>query len=220
MIRIEKTSKPEILVKNDAAWTKVVLNHVAAGTLPTETEKSRYRHPEIKEALLAETFGKCAYCESKVRHITYGDVEHIVPKSTDLAKIFEWENLTLACDVCNTKKGVHFGNHEDLVDPYIVDPEDHFIFAGANILSKPGSGPGLATESTLELNRLELLERRSERLRFLNRQLHLLVEVTDPAKTAVIRLDLELHELGSDKEFAGMARTYIREELKRIDAVG
>ncbi len=105
-----------------------------------------------------------------------------------------------------------------MVGPYVVDPGYHFIFAGANILPKPGSGPGLATESTLKLNRLELIERRSERLRFLNRQLHLLVEVIEPNKRALIRRDLETHELGGVKEFAGMARAYIREELRRIDA--
>lgn len=87
----------------------------------------------------------------------------------------------------------------------------------ANILPKPGSGPGLATESTLRLNRLPLIERRSERLHVLNRQLHLLVEVADANKRAVIRRDLELHELSGDKEFAGMARAYIREELRRLD---
>ena len=216
MIRLNKSAKPDILVKNAVAWTKVLTEHQSAGTSPTDTERSRYRHPEIKTALLAETVEKCAYCESKLRHITYGDVEHIIPKSTDVTKTFEWENLTLACDVCNTNKGTHFGNHEDLVDPYATDPDDHFNFAGANILSKPGSGPGLATESTLKLNRLELIERRSERLRFLNRQLHLLVEVTDPNKRAVIRRDLETHEVSGDKEFAGMARAYIREELRRI----
>lgn len=218
MIRIMKAPKPDVLVKNAEAWTKVVLDQLKAGTLPSESQKSRYRHREIKEALIAETFGKCAYCESKLRHITYGDVEHIVPKSTDPAKTFEWENLTLACDVCNTNKADHFEDHADLVDPYSVDPEEHLIFAGANILPKPGSAPGLATESTLKLNRLELLERRSEKLMQLNRQLQLLFEVSDPGKRKVIRRDLEVHELSSDKEFAGMARTYIREALKKIDA--
>ena len=216
MIRLNKAGKPAILVEKAAAWTKVLTDHQAAGTLPTDAEKSRYRHPEIKAVLITETVGKCAYCESKLRHITYGDVEHIIPKSTDVTKTFEWKNLTLACDVCNTNKGSHFGSHEDLVDPYVVNPEDHFNFAGANILSKPGSGAGLATESTLKLNRIELIERRSDRLRFLNRQLHLLVEVTDPNKRAVIRRDLETHEVSADKEFAGMARAYIRDELRRI----
>ena len=78
--------------------------------------------------------------------------------------MFEWSNLTLACDICNTNKGTHFGNHEDLVDPYAGEPSVHLIFLGAMVLAKPGSGPGLATESTLQLNRLELLERRRDRL--------------------------------------------------------
>lgn len=219
MIRLTKGAIPQILAQNAIAWTKVLTDHLHAGTQPSPAEKSRYGHPKIKAALIAETVGKCAYCESKLRHITYGDVEHITPKSVDVTKTFDWQNLTLACDVCNTKKGDHFGNHEDLVDPYTTNPEDHFTFAGANILSKPGDGPALITESTLQLNRLELLERRSERLHFLHRQLHLLTEVTDPNKKAVIRRDLETHEVKGDKEFSGMAKAYIEQALRRIDGL-
>lgn len=213
MIRITKGPIPEILARNGAAWTKTISDHLAAGTDPTEAEKSRYRHAEIKSALVTETSGKCAYCESKVRHATYGDVEHIVPKSAEPTRAFEWGNLTLACDVCNTNKGTHQG----IVDPYEVEPSDHLIFAGASILPRPGSGLGLTTESTLQLNRLPLLERRMEKLRFLNKMLHLLVEVDNPVTVAAIRRDLETNEIGSDKEFAAMAREYIHAELRRID---
>ena len=36
-------------------------------------------------------------------------------------------------------------------------------------------------------------------------------------KRVVISRDLEAHELDARKEYAGMARAYIREELRRID---
>jgi hypothetical protein len=69
MIRLQKTAKPDILVNSAAAWTKVLTDHQAAGTKPTDSEKARYRHAEVKAALLVETVEKCAYCESKLRHI-------------------------------------------------------------------------------------------------------------------------------------------------------
>lgn len=217
MIHIVKKDIPPVLRKNSVEWTKVLLDHLAAGTQPTNGEKSRYRHPEIKETLLAETAGKCAYCESKLRHITYGDVEHIIPKSVDLGKIFDWSNLTLACDVCNTNKGDHFGNHEDLVDPYVGQPSEHLSFHGPMVLSVPGSGPGQATVSTLELNRMDLIERRKERMESLSRLLHLLIETADIAKRAVLRRDIEVREVLDDKEYAAMSRSFIVGELKRID---
>jgi uncharacterized Zn-finger protein len=219
MIRLTKSEIPPVLAQNFAAWTLILRNHHLAGTQPTATEKARYRHPEIKAALVAETFAKCAYCESKLRHITYGDVEHIVPKSVELEKTFEWSNLTLACDICNTNKSSHFGNHEDLVDPYVVEPSNHLNFAGATVFAIPGDGPGMATESTLSLNRIDLVERRVERLSALNRQLHLLVEIADENKKAVIRRDIETRELASDKEYAAMARKFVGDELRRIDAM-
>jgi len=216
MIRLSKKTVPPVLAENAAAWTQVLLDHEAANTTPTPTEKSRYRHADIKVALLEETCGKCAYCESKLRHVTYGDIEHISPKSLDVRKTFEWENLTLACDVCNTNKSDHFGNHEDLVDPYVLEPSDHLDFLGATVLSRPGSTPGLITESTLVLNRADLLERRRDRLSNLCKQLHLIVEVTDPNKKEVLRRDLR-REMQDDKEYAAMARAYIPQQLSRLD---
>src|ERR1700677_4060556 len=104
MIKLSKLDEPPILAKNAIKWTKVLLDTVAAGKIPTETERPRYRHPQIKDTLVRETHGKCAYCESKLRHIHHGDVEHIMPKSLDLGKIVQWDNLTLACEKCNQKQ--------------------------------------------------------------------------------------------------------------------
>src|SRR5436853_4660489 len=104
MIYLNKGAKPEILAEHAKNWTTELLEAIAAGTSLSEARKRRYNHDDIKQALLAETYGKCAYCESKIRHITYGDIEHIVPKSVDPSLSYEWDNLTLACDVCNTEK--------------------------------------------------------------------------------------------------------------------
>ncbi len=58
--------------------------------------------------------GKCAFCESQVRHIAHGDVEHYRPKggvrqSEDgpmeqpgyFWLAYVWENLFFACQLCN-----------------------------------------------------------------------------------------------------------------------
>ena len=163
MIKLEKGEEPRVLSQNALRWTNIVVNKINAGMVPTKTEKGRYNHPEVKEALVLETFGKCAYCESKIRHISYGDIEHVVPKSDEPSKWFSWNNLTLACDVCNTNKSNTPVDEQTFVDPYLVDPEEQFWHLGPIMRPKPGSDAAALTERLLELNRPELVEKRAER---------------------------------------------------------
>lgn len=164
MILLQKLDKPSILESKASEWTQTLVEKAARGEKPTDTEKSRYRHPQIKQALVQETNGKCAYCESKLLHITHGDVEHIYPKSLDVSKTFEWENLTLACDVCNEKKSNLDPYLNHIIDPYNIDPIMHLIFTGPYVFST-GSISGKNTITILEFNkRIELVERRKEHL--------------------------------------------------------
>ena len=162
MISLVKSDEPEVLRNNAKNWTDELLRRLEAGDAPTEYLLSRYAHPGIKAALLVETFEKCAYCESPFRHVTYGDVEHISPKRMNPQLRFSWGNLTIACDVCNTKKAEH-----ELVDPYQIDPSDAFFFIGPVIWARAGNDRAVVTEARLDLNRLPLVQRRLERLEFL-----------------------------------------------------
>lgn len=163
MIKLEKGDEPDVLARHAVDWTRSVVRKLEMGEIPTKTEKSRYNHKDIKEALIKETYGKCAYCESKFRHVTYGDIEHVVPKSDDPKKWFSWQNLTIACDVCNTKKSSAPVDGDTFVDPYEVDPEELFWHLGPMIYPKPGCDAAALSERLLDLNRPELLERRTER---------------------------------------------------------
>jgi len=162
MIPLKKSVEPEVLTNNARNWTDELLRRLEAGDAPTEYLMSRYAHPEIKSALLVETSEKCAYCESPFRHVTYGDVEHIAPKRANPQLRFSWDNLTVACDVCNTRKAEH-----ELFDPYQADPMDAFFFMGPVMWPRPGDDRAAITEARLDLNRLPLIQRRLERLEFL-----------------------------------------------------
>jgi hypothetical protein len=217
MIKLSKGCAPEILTRLAATWTQALLERLGRGETPTDTEKGRYRHPEVKAALIEETHGKCAYCESKLRHITHGDIDHIVPKSVAHEKTFEWENLTLACDVCNENKSSHFGHHEDLVDPYTVDPNDHFLFVGPVVLPVPGSDPGLLTERILKLNRAELIERRQEKIMNLVTQVSVLARINDPNVRSVVRQSVLETKVDDTQEFAALTRYCISILLEKLD---
>ena len=91
---------------------------------------NKYRHDEIKASLVAMFHGKCAYCESQITHVTYGDIEHFCPKSNPLYahQIFEWENLLLSCPICNNAahKGTTFPL-DSKGNPLLIDPTDDAI---------------------------------------------------------------------------------------------
>jgi len=118
----------------------------------TFTFNSRcYGAKSIKSALLRAQHGKCAFCESKVSHVAYGDIEHFRPKAgyqqraTDGLQrpgyywlAYEWTNLLFACQICNQqgKKNLFplanprrraTSHHDDLSAerPLLIDPADH-----------------------------------------------------------------------------------------------
>jgi uncharacterized protein (TIGR02646 family) len=75
-----------------------------------------YGHVSVKAALRAMQHDKCAFCESKVSHVAYGDVEHFRPKAgfrqhpgDALGRpgyywlAYEWTNLFFACQLCNQR---------------------------------------------------------------------------------------------------------------------
>ncbi|WP_391564527.1 HNH endonuclease [Sinorhizobium meliloti] len=207
MIKLTKSKEPEILQKNRVSWEKTLFDHAASGTEPTQADLNRYNHPDIKSALLAETGEKCAYCESKIRHITYGDIEHIVPKRLAPEHRFKWDNLTIGCDTCNTKKGIK----ENLIDPYRDDPETEFVVMGPMLLPDPQSDRAKVTESALDLNRKALMERRAERIKALHSLVQIALSLKEEGDQKVLFDEIRLRETTDEVEYAALSRSYVRE---------
>ncbi|MHB8283174.1 MAG: HNH endonuclease [Caulobacteraceae bacterium] len=206
MIKLAKTAEPQVLTDRGQEWLNDLKAAIAAlDKAAIKAARARYNHADIKEALIAETFGKCAYCESKILHITYGDIEHVTPKSTHVDLTFSWINLTLACDRCNTNKG----NAEGLVDPYHTDPGSVFHFLGALVLPAAGSDQARTTEIVLKLNRKDLIERRMERIKAVNNQLDILHRTKDPILRAVLAEDIWTNEACASAEYSAAVRSFL-----------
>src|ERR1700761_6417444 len=133
MIQIPRTAKPAILNKNESQWKQQI--QAATTAKARHAAQNKYKHKEIKDALAQMFNGKCGYCESKILHIDYGDIEHFRPKS--ISSFYElavdWDNLMLACGRCNgaENKGVKFpeaANGGPLVNPTVDDPGEHLGF--------------------------------------------------------------------------------------------
>jgi 5-methylcytosine-specific restriction endonuclease McrA len=212
MVHLVKNVQPKILADNADKWTKEYLDCIARGVKPSKTLATAYNKPEIKKALEEETHGKCAYCESKVKHISPGDIEHILPKNKNARPdlCFVWDNLTFACEDCN-RSGKHDYYEPDLplINPYVDYPENHFKAFGPMVQEKLGDSRAYATRATLDLNRTPLMEKRVERIESVKTLLTVWATIpeSDPLKKVS---EKELHkEYGKDKEFSFVIKYYL-----------
>jgi uncharacterized protein (TIGR02646 family) len=115
MIQIRKPDvAPEILRERGAALTEELCARVDAGERPS-FDREIYGAAEVKESLRAAQHDKCCFCESKLGHAQFGDVEHFRPKaSAQQSSIdppltgyywlaYAWTNLYLSCAICNQR---------------------------------------------------------------------------------------------------------------------
>jgi uncharacterized protein (TIGR02646 family) len=202
MIQLKKNKVPDVLQNHADEWTRSLLDSLASGTV-TDTQKSRYRDPAIKKALIDETSGKCAYCEAKILHVTFGDIEHIRPKSISPELTFQWNNLTLACDVCNTNKSNKFPNGVGLINPYECDPSEHFHFLGPLLIAKAGDQDAQLTERILKLNRAELVIERTRKINSIRELLEIIMLARADLKDALMSLLPD--EVSPKQEYSGAA---------------
>lgn len=206
MRNLNKGQQPDVLKNNEETWLKDIEETEKLGEKPTKTQLGRYNHPDVKAALLSETYEKCAYCESKLRHISYGDIEHVVSKDKSPQLRFNWDNLTIACDVCNTKKSSKLG----ILDPYRDKPEEQLFFTGPTIFAREGHDAALYTELTMELNRIQLVERRVKVIERIISLVRTAKKIVDPTIRQALIDDIKTNECRDDVEYAVMARTYVR----------
>lgn len=170
---------------------------------------TNYKHEDNKQALLTASHGKCMYCESKVDHIYFGDVEHIKPKGKYPQLEFEWTNLGYVCAKCNNAKSDKFEETTPYINPYDEDPKDHLIALGTMLKHKAGSERGELTTIDIDLNRPELLEKRLERLNNMQKLVDACMRtVNETLKKALIQ-DL-LNEAKEEKEYSFFVKSFLK----------
>jgi uncharacterized protein (TIGR02646 family) len=206
MIRLTRGPLPAILERHGAEWTHEYLRRLNGDATIAAAADTRYRHPEIKEAVLRDSHDKCVYCESRPRAVSPGDVEHVQPKAIAPERILAWDNLVFSCTTCNTSKGTYWSVEAPLLDPYHDEPAEHLSFVGPMAMHRTPSGE-LAC-ARLRLNRASLLERRVERLEEiagLLRRLEALPAGSDRAALEAVLVE----ESADDGEYAAAVREYV-----------
>lgn len=219
MIPIKRTPEPAILTKNKKQWTddylQAIIEHNANNSPQTKKKiqkaQNRYHHQSIKKALEQMCFSKCAYCESHITHISYGHIDHFMPKSKFPKHCFDWENLFLGCAVCNGTqyKGDKFPAAEEggpFINPCLEKPEAFLDFqfdaqtGTANVIAKNTRGQTMV--SKLGLNRPELVQHRSNLVRKIA---FVALQARNGDLVALAELSRCMEE---DQEYAAFARCF------------
>ena len=178
MIQVTRTKKPDVLVQNAKNWTIEYLKakQIYEQSKTTENKndfqniEKRYNHNEVKTSLKVMFKKKCAFCESHITHVDYGQIEHFKPKSKYSDLCFEWNNFLLSCSICNGKsnKGDKFPlEHEGgpFINPVDESPDVFLKFEFDEItktfLIFPKNDRAITTIKELGLNRDDLVENRT-----------------------------------------------------------
>jgi 5-methylcytosine-specific restriction endonuclease McrA len=209
MISLNQGAQPQILVDNGEDWTAEYVNW---NQNRVGTEPDRYRHPQIRSALEAETHAKCAYCEGLINDVAYTNIEHKLPKKKHPTLVCAWQNLTIACPRCNINKGEYDEPDCPLLDPYTDNVEYEVAFAGP--LALPRGGPRAhVTISVLDLNRTDLFLRRKPALEYLHRLLGLVERAANqPAALRALWLDIDAITAAAG-EFASACRQFLTAQM-------
>lgn len=175
---------------------------------PQALRNRNYKHPDNKRALKESSNDKCMYCESEISHIDFAHIEHIKPKAIFPDLEFEWDNLGYACPRCNNSKSDKFEEETPYLDPYSEDPSEALFAAGAFLFPRLGSERAELTISDIQLNRVELLERRQEKIYEIEKAL-IACHRTDSEQLRNLAIE-ELQKQGeNDKEYSMVIKSFL-----------
>jgi hypothetical protein len=246
MIRVNKPHDAPAILKTKGKAKRGV--HVAAynrGERQFSFDAKIYGHKTVKDALIKAQHDKCFLCESKITHISHGDVEHFRPKAAYRQSAndtlhtgyywlaYEWSNLFLACQLCNqvfkknlfplsnptaraTSHKKSLNKEKPLyLDPSVDHPEQHISFRREVPFPINGSERGKATITDLGLTRPKLNEKRFEHYRLLQ-SLYDLACMNPPTPESDRAQALLDRAVLDSAEYAGMSRAAIKASFKLV----
>lgn len=211
MVKLDKTGIPIPVAlqpgsKGDIA-TRQLMADFDAGVREFEFDSTIYGHSSVKLALVTLQHGKCCFCESTIRHIMPGDVEHFRPKAgyfvqteNALSKpgyywlAYNFSNLYLSCEICNrTFKKNYFPltneatrvrshhNHADLINenPLLIHLEEDDPSDHLEFSREVPIGKDLKGTTTIDRLGLDRNELNTERLNYYE----IMAFIADKART-------------------------------------
>ena len=166
MKNVVRSTIPNSLKDNGRKWTKDLLRELEKRELKTSDPLfSKYNEPDVKNTLNVMYENTCCYCEANLHIVDYPHIEHRKPKSTYPQDTYNWDNLHLACEKCNMRKGKKYDEVNPILDSVSDVPiSDHLKYVitpiGAKLEAK--SPRGRVTIDHTDLNRDELVDARTK----------------------------------------------------------
>jgi uncharacterized protein (TIGR02646 family) len=194
MIHIQRAyPAPATLTSDKAQEARAELEQQVQAGQTLTIDSKLYGAADVKQTLKDMQHSKCCFCESKITHVAYGDVEHFRPKKAVWEDgrlrrpgyywlAYAWENLLLSCEICNQRhkhnkfpiQGERATRPEDDLNqeqPLFInpagpdDPETLITFTSlGQAVAVDGNERGKTTIEELGLYRDDLEERRREHL--------------------------------------------------------
>ncbi len=254
MISIDKPKEPPKILR-EKGKTEIenlclkFLEHKAdyeSGAMAFKFDSGIYGSKSVKNALIKAQHGKCFLCESKITHISYGDVEHFRPKggsrqsNEETMKVpgyywlaYVWENLFLACQICNQRfkknlfplenpKDRAISHESDLnkektlfINPETENPENFISFRGEIPFAIDGNMRGKITIEAAGINRDELNEMRLATLKKL-KMIYDLAILNPQIPESVEAINYLQQCQGNFHEYASAIRANMKENFKYV----
>jgi uncharacterized protein (TIGR02646 family) len=165
------------------------------------------------EVLYERFRGKCAFCESRMSHVSSPHIEHYRPKKQFQSLAFSWDNWLLSCGRCNDKKWAHFPDCDGqpcLIDPATEDPEEHIEFERFLILAKTERG-----QETIRLVGLDRSPLEDERSHWLLHIDALLLLCLNPECRVEAR-NLLIWCMQDNAPYSAMTRCYLEQRAPKL----
>jgi len=167
---VQRPSKPPSLRRNDKRWKRELLAAIQNGDGKKRINQlqNKYRQEDVKEALRRMYRDLCCYCEAKISHVAFDQIEHRKPKAKARFRrlTFDWDNLHLVCPICNQHKSDQWCDTYEILDAAKDRIEDHLTYksleSGITRWPHDNSKRGLTTICHTDLNRRKLKETRQQ----------------------------------------------------------
>jgi hypothetical protein len=220
MIQVSRGDPPPGFASRSSNWNQKFNAARAANSNASASKFWTRIRPEIRHdglELFHRFNRKCAFCESKVEHISRPHIEHYRPKGRKEFEsiMFEWSNWLSSCGRCNEKKWKHFPFTDgvpSLIDPSSENAGMHLKFVGAEAIGLTARG-----EETIRMLGLDRLPLRNERKSWLNRVDVLLLL----AITAENSIKTEVREhliwmMQPDAPYTAVTRNYLADKCPNL----
>ncbi len=120
MIRVKRPARAPAILRDPQKRGKKAARKLCddydAGARNFQFDSTIYGAKSVKNVLIRAQHGKCCFCESRITHVSFGDVEHFRPKGGFRQNArdplqqpgyywlaYEWTNLLLSCQLCNQR---------------------------------------------------------------------------------------------------------------------